>query len=147
MFKCGTAQCGENIQKQRFTDTAGFLGAVQDSDLLNGSGQDGEQMFCGERTVEMYFHHTDFVSFCIEIVYHFFAGIAYGTHGNQYFSGILCTIIVKGFVGCAEFFVDQIHVFHDQINGFLIGHIAGFTMLEKSFRLFRAADQMRMIGI
>ena len=52
-------------------------------------------MLCGERTVEMYFHDSDFFALGHQVVYGFFRSLAYGAHGDDHTVSVGCAVIVE----------------------------------------------------
>ena len=75
-----------DIQVQRFTVGTSFLGPVQNSNPFYGCGHSLEEVFGGERTVEMYVQYADFFTLSVQDLDNFFNSLRAGTMMTTTFS-------------------------------------------------------------
>ena len=97
-------------------------------------------MFCAEGPVKVHLNDAHLFSAGVQVIHNFLGRIADTSHCHKDFLGIRCTIVIKGFVGGADFFVHHVHVFHDDVGGLVIGTVAGLPVLEEGLGLLSAAD-------
>ena len=95
----------------------------------------------------MYFHDTNLPASRVEVVDQFLRAFTYGTHRDDDFLRVRRAVIVERFVVCADLGIDHFHVFVDKIRRFQIGGIAGFSVLEESFRLLCGTHRVRVVRI
>ena len=140
-------QRGHNVQIQRLADGTGFLGAVQHRDLFHRLGQRGDQMFCRERTIEVYLHQTNLFASGVQIVDGLFSGLADRAHCDDHPLGVSGAVIVEQLVFGADLGVDLIHIIFGYADDRVIIFIAGLAHLEEDIRVLRRTALRGMLRI
>ena len=128
-------ESGFDVEVKRFTETAGFFGAVENGDLFATGRESGLDMFDREGTIQTDFDKTDFFAFGDEVIESFFDGFAAGTHGDDDFISIGGTDIVEEVHRTAGQAGDLIHVFLDDTGQIEVDLVGGFAALEVDIRV------------
>ena len=138
---------GANVLIQRLAHGARLLGAVENSDFLDGLRQNLEEMLRRERTVQVNVYHTDFFALAHQEINRFGGGLCAGTHQDDDAFCILCTVVVKQLVRTAGNLADLVHVMLYRVrNGGNLG-VTCFTALEEDVRIYGGAAGCRMLRI
>ena len=136
-----------NIQIQRFAVSSRFFGTVKNSNSLDSFGNSSQEVFCRERTVQVYGNHTHFFTFAHQVINSFASSFCYRTHSDDYAFCILSTIVIEQTVFTACDFRDFVHIFfYDSGNSF-IEVVARFSVLEEVVRIFSHTASNRLVGI
>ena len=136
-----------DIQVQRFAVGASFLGPVQNSNPFYGCRHGLEEMFGGERTIQMYVQHADFFALSVQDLGNFFHGLSAGAHDYYNVFSIGSTGVVEQLVVTAGQLADFVHViFYDFRQGFVV-FVYSFTGLEVNIRVLVGTTDYRMIRV
>ena len=132
---------------ERFAVGAGFLGAVQDGDLLDRIRQSGQEMFFRPGPEHVDVDTADLFAFIDEHLDRFFNGLGAGTHGDEDEFSIRSAGIVEQVVFTARDFTDFLHVTFSDIGNAVVEFIEGFAVLHKRFSRFAERNSFRIIRI
>ena len=146
-ISAGRSNCGNHIHVERFADGTGFTGTVEDGNLLYCVRQLGEEMFHGERTIEMNIQDAHFFSMGIEGIGDVFADIGDRTDSDHYAVCIGGAIVIEKMIRPAGDGGNLVHVFLNDIRKGIVEGVGRFTMLEINIRVFSGAADDRMIRI
>ena len=122
-------QDAQDIEIQRLSRTD-FLCSIQNCDLLDGLRQNVEEVFCGERSVQMYGNDTDLFAFCAKSVDDFLDRLDNGTHREDNSFRFRITVICEWFVFSSSVFRDLSHVISYDIRNLCEMLILSFSGLE-----------------
>ncbi len=136
-----------DIQVQRLTQRAGFLGAVQNSDLLHGCRNSSREHINGERTIEVNLDDTDLFAHFNHLGDGFISNVTAGAHDDDHFLGIGSTNIIIRMICTSSDCLNFAHgLFHDTGNS-SVEVVGSFTALEIDVRVLSGACLMRMFRI
>ena len=143
----GIGQSSDNIEIERLALCTGFLGTVENGDLLGGCGDGFDELVRAERTEQTDLHKTDFFALSGEIVNHFFCNVADGAHCYDDAVGIGSAIVVEEGVIGTELLVDLAHVlFYNCGDCFIVG-VGRLAILEENVPIFMRAAHDRVIRV
>ena len=91
----GASQSGNDIQVQGIAQGSGLLGAVQNSDLLGGGGNGGDQLVRLEGAVQTDLDQANLLTVGIQVVNDLLRHVADGAHGDDDPVGIGSAIVVE----------------------------------------------------
>ncbi len=120
----------DDVEIERLSASSGFLGAVENSDLLNGCRKSFDEAPHGERAVQPDFQQPNLFALLVEIVGGFVRGLRAGTHHDDYAIGVGRAHVVEQVIRTAD---DLGKLVHDRLNfvgaNVVVG-IASFTRLK-----------------
>ena len=140
-------QSGDNVQIQGFTQSAGFLGTIQNGDLLDGLGDDGQQTICCEGTIQTDQDQADLFAVCVQVVHDFACHVSDGAHGDDDAVCIGSAVVVEQLVAGAQLLVDLVHILFNDRRHCIIILVASFTMLEEGVVVLVTALGGAMVGV
>ena len=131
-----------HILQQGFAQAAGFLGAVEHSNLLHGLGQGGNHVLCRERTVQTHLEHADVFAECL---HGFKAGFGAGAHDDDDAGSLRAADVFHHIVAAAGELAEFLHgLLHNAGNG-VVELVDGFATLEVDVRVLGGAADDRGI--
>ena len=136
-----------DIEVERFAEGARFFRTVDDSDLLNSLRKNVEEVFVGERTIEVNVDGTDFFALALQVFDSLFSDVGERTHGNDNVFSIRSTEVVERFVRTASDFRNLVHVVSYDIRHSVVEFVGSFCVLEVYVRVFCSAADFRMIRV
>ena len=139
--------CGDNIEVQRLTLSAGLLGAVENGYLLDCLGQSCKQLVCSPGTVQSYLDKADLLALGGEVIYNFLCDIADRTHSNDNTVCIGSTVVVEQLIVGTELFVYLAHILLDYLGDGFVILIGGLTVLEEDISVLVRAAHGGMLGV
>ena len=122
---------GDDVLIEGLTQGTGFLGSVENSDLLAGRRDSCQEVIRGERSVQMDVDHADFLAAADQQIDRFFGGLCSGAHQYDDSLSIFSTIVIEEFVVSAGELVDLAHVLFDDGGDFFKLGVAGLAALEE----------------
>ena len=136
-----------NIQVQRFAVGASFFGAVQNCNAFYSLRHSSQEVFSGERTIQVNVQNADLFALGNQQLGYFFSSLSAGAHHNNNVFSIGSTGIVEQFVVTASQFADLAHVlFNDSRQCFVI-LVYSFTSLEVDIRILCSAADNRVVRV
>ena len=145
--KLGSFQCGYNIQVQRLALCSRLFRSVQNVDVFYSIRDSVDQCLCTEWSVQTYFYDTDFFTGCQQVINGLFDGIACGSHCNDNFFSILCSVVVEQLIVGADLCINLVHVFLNDSRHSIVIRIAGLSCLEEDIRILCGTSLAWMIWI
>ena len=124
-----------DIQCQRLCDGAGFLGSVENGDLLDGIRNRLDQLVCSERSVQANLDQTNLAALRCEVIDGLLDGIVDGAHGDDDLVSIRSAVVIEQLVVRAEFCIDLVHVLLDDRGHIVVSGVACLTGLEEDVRV------------
>ena len=134
-----------HIEVEGLAEGAGFLGAIENSNLLGGGRQGLEQMSCGERTVQVHAHEAHAFAVGVHVLNGFVNDFTGRTHADDHALCIRGAIVFEEVMTTAGDAGHLLHVgFHNGGNRSMEG-IACFHVLEVDVGVLGSATDVRMI--
>ena len=143
----GGSQCGDDIQVQRLTQRAGLLGAVQNRNLLHGSGDRLDQLGSHERAVQANLDKTDLLAVGVHVVDDLLGHVADRAHCDDDAIRIGCAVVVEQLIIGAQLGVDLVHVLLDDGRQGVVVTVARLAVLEEDIAVLVGAAQDGMLGV
>ena len=128
-------QCGTYILIQRFAQCAGFFCSVQNGNDFCCFRQCAQEMFQGERTVQVNLQETNLFAFCCQVFYNFLCSACDGAHSDQNVFCVGCAEVVEQLIVSACDFVDFVHVVFHDFRQTCIERCLCFSVLEEYVRV------------
>ena len=144
----GFVDSGNDIDEQRFTGGTRFLGAIENSDLLDGGGQSLDQVFDAERTIQA--DSDDAVFFAlggVQVFRGFDTGFNTGAHGDDDDFSVFSTVVIKQMILAAGEFSKFVHSFLDFCRTFIIELVDSFASLEEDIRVLSSTVDDRVFRV
>ena len=141
------SESGNNIEVKRFALRAGFLGSVENSDLLNGLRNRFDELFGNKRSVKANLNKADLFAVCVHVINNFFGNVADRTHSDDNSVSVGCAVVVEELVVGAELGIDLVHIFFHDSRKCVIVLVAGFSVLEEDIAVFSRAAKHRSFRI
>ena len=138
---------GADVFVQRFTEGAGFLGAVEHGHGLHGGGHDVQHELGAEGTEQTNLDDTDVFALSVQVVDHFFHDVAGRAHGHDHAIGFGISVVVEGLVVAAGDGGDALHGVNHDGGHFVVEGVAGFAVLEVDVGVLGGAALMGMFRI
>ena len=138
---------GYNVEVQRLALSAGLLGAVENCDLLAGSGDGLKQLVCSPGAEQSYLYKTDLLALSGEVVDDFFRNVADRAHCNDDAVGVGSAVVVEQLVVGAELFVDLAHVLLNDLGDGVVVLVGGLTVLEEDISVLVGAAHGGVRGV
>mgnify|MGYP000615152220 CR=1 FL=1 len=132
-------QRGDDVLVERLANGAGFLGAVEHGDLLDGRGQGGHEVLNGPRTVQTNLDQADLLTVGVQVIDDFLEGVAEGTHADDHAVGVVGAVVVEQMVAGTELGVHLVHVGLDDGRQRVVGAVAGLAVLEEDIAVLMGA--------
>ena len=139
---------GNDIEEERFTGGTRFLGAVENSDLLDGGGQSLDQVFDAERTIQA--DSDDAVLFAlggVQVFRGFDTGFNTGAHGDDDDFSVFSTVVIKQMILAAGELGEFVHSFLDFGRAFFIEFVDSFAALEEDIRVLGGTVDDRVFRV
>ena len=143
----GHVVCVDHVQIHGFADGAGFLGHVEDCDLLASLGHGSQEMLHGEGSVQVDVDHTDLAALRVQVVADLFQRIADGTVRDDDFGGIGCAVVVEQRVIAAGQLIDLVHVVLYDLGNSVVEAVLRFSALEVEVGVDGGAADAGMFGV
>ena len=138
---------GTHIHVERFSWSAGFLGAIQCGDHPGRGRERFHQVFGGERPVEPYFHHTDFLAFVHQVADGLVGCLRARAHEHDHTICVGSTHIVEQMVFSAHDLGKFVHHLLDDVGGSQIERIHRLAVLEVLIRVLGCAPDERVLWV
>ena len=142
-----SGESGNDVEEQRFTQRAGFLGSVKNGNLLCGSGDGFGKLLCAEGSVQTNLDKTDLFTLGGQIVDDFLGNVADGAHSDDNTICVGSAVVVEQLVVGAELGVDFVHVLLDDLGHSVVVLVASLTMLEEDVAVFVGTAHDRALGV
>ena len=129
-------QHGADVQVQRIAGRAHFLAAVEHGDAFDRGGERGEEVFRGERAVQVALEEPGLSAAGVHPVDGLADGAGDGAHGDGDVFGLRVTVVIKEVVLPARHGRDLVHAgLHD----------AGQRVVERVVRLAHLEEDVRIL--
>ena len=136
-----------HIQIQWFRQCAQFLSAIQHSNFFDALWNVLEEMLQRKRAIEMHIQQAHFFAFGVQMIHHFFYGLAHRAHGNDQTLRIRRSVVIEQVVLPPGKLADFRHVFFNNLRQLLPITIGYFPLLKMNIRILHGAAQDRMIRV
>ena len=146
-LELASLQGSDYVKVERLAYASGLFGPVEDSDPLDGLRHHGEQVFGGERSVEVDLNDTDLLAGSDHVVDQLFCGVADGTHGKDHVLGVRSAVVIEGLVVGSDLLVHHVHVFGDDVGSLVVCSVGSLSVLEVGFRLLGRSHQSGVGGM
>ena len=143
----GLVESGDDVLVERLADGTRLLGTVHDGDLLDGLGENVDEVLDGERTEQTNLDKADLLAVSVEVVDDFLEHVAEGAHAHDDAVGIGSAVVVEQAVIGAELLVDLLHVALDDGGKLVVDLVAGLTVLEEDIAVLVAAAGVRVLRV
>ena len=138
---------GHNVLIERLANGAGLLGAVENSDLLDGLGQHCDEVLDGPRTIQAHLDKADLLAMSVEVVDDLLEGVHEGAHADHDVLSLGITVVIEEVIVGAELLVHLVHVVLNDRRQLVVGGVASLTMLEEDVAVLMGAAVVRMLGV
>ena len=140
-------ESGNNVEVKRFALRAGFLGSVENGNLLNSLRNGFDELFSNKRSVKTNLDKADLFAVCVHVIDNFFGNVADRAHCDDDSVGIGCAVVVEELIVGAELGIDLVHVFFHDSRQCVIVLVAGFSVLEEDIAVFSGTAKNRRFRI
>ncbi len=140
-----TVESGLDVEVERLAIGTRLLGAVEDSDCLDGLRNSGEETLDREWAIEVYAYHADLLTLLCHVVDGLAGGLGCRTHEDDDAVGIGSAIVCEGLVLATGDFADLGHVVLDDGGNRIVVAVAALTMSEESLRVLGHTLCLRML--
>ena len=143
----GVGKSGDNIQVERLALGARLLGAVEDSDLLRGLRDRGDQLVRTPRTVQANLDQADLFAVRVEVIDNFLCYVADRAHRDDHAVSIRRAVVVEQLVVGAELGVNLAHVLLNDFRNRFVILVARLAVLEEYVAVLVRAAHHCMLRI
>ncbi len=135
-----------HIKIKRFAKGARLLGAIKDSDALDGFRQGLDKGVEGEWTIQMNLDDADFLALFNQIIDSFLDRVGGGTHDDNDPLGVFRPGVIDQFIFTAGELGELVHLFlYNRDTGRII-RVDGFTPLEVNIGILGGTTHDRAVG-
>ncbi len=138
---------GDNVHIERVALRAGFLGAVEDSDLLRSRRDGFEKLVRSKRAVQADFDQADLLAVGVQVIDDFLCNVADGAHRDDHAVGVLCAVIVEQLVVGAELGVDLAHILLNDARDSVIILVRSLAVLEEDVAVLVGTAHDSALGV
>ena len=136
-----------DVQIERVSGSSGFLGSVEDSDLLYCCGEDFLKIFGSPRSVEPYLYKTDLLALAVQVVDYFLGGVADGAHRDDDSLRVRSAYVIEQLVLSSGLGAELLHVVRNNLGEVIVVALGGLSGLEEYVAVLRGAADYGMFRI
>ena len=136
-----------NVLIQRLAQRTGFLGAVQNGDLLYGSGYSLYEPVGRERTVQADLQQTQLGAPGVQVIDGLFYYVCAAAHDDDDVLGVRCANVIVEVILAAGELANLVHIILYDVGQVDIQLVGSLAALEVDIGVLGGAGKMGMLGI
>ena len=140
-------QHGADVQVQRIARGAHFLAAVEHGDAFDRGGQRGEEVFGGERAVQVDLEEPGPAAACVQPVDGLADGAGDGAHGDHDVFGVGRAVVVEKVVLAAGHGRDLVHAGLHDTGQCVVERVVRLAHLEEDVRVLHGRAEHRVFRV